>query len=93
MDLRRTRFALHVRHDVAGDGEQGLLFDGAQGQAYTLNATGAYVVGRLAAGDGAAAIARGLAEGFQVDEDTAVTDLAAFLAGLGELGLLEEPPR
>lgn len=69
----------------------GLVFNPESNAAMTLNKTGVYLWKRLSAGDGEAALVRGIMEKYQgVTETQAEADVKAFLAELKTKSLLSE---
>jgi hypothetical protein len=80
----RFREAVRVRLGP----ERGFLFDQRSGRVYSLNATAAFVAGRLRGAETLPAVAAAVAEAFDVDPATAGRDLAAFVADLAAEGLV-----
>ena len=81
-----ARFETAVRVRL-GD-ERGFLFDQRSGRVYSLNATAAFVAGRLQGDEPLPAVAVAVASAFEVDVATARRDLARFVAHLAGEGLV-----
>jgi hypothetical protein len=71
--LRRTERAVYGELP-----EEAVLLDVEEGTAVRLNATGAWIWGRLERPCAVQDLARGLAERFEIEEDRALGDVVAF---------------
>ena len=85
--LRRDEFV--YRH-VAGEHLLVALRRDRQAPLFMLSATGAFVWERLGTWQTASGLAAALEERFEVDGDTAASDVATFLAQLRELGAVQQ---
>jgi len=70
----------------------GVLFETRSEKVFTLNETGAAIIGELVAGAEPATIADRLRARFQDPDNTLENDVAALIAELQSKGLLAESP-
>jgi len=82
---RRIRMAPSVRIKVGP--RQGFLFDERTGRVYSLSATSALAATRLCEDAVVDDVVRAVVEAFDVDEKTALHDLAGFIDQLVQEGL------
>jgi len=69
--------------------ENGFLFDSRTGNTYTLNRTGTFLLRKLIDGATMESLSGLLMETYEVDEDTAKSDIQQFLFRLKDLRVLE----
>lgn len=70
--------------------DEGFIFDPENGNSFTVNQTGLYIIDSLRSGKDPDTIVAEIVETFGVDEEEARDDLLDFLQQLKMLGLYQE---
>jgi len=92
VELPNEGYLMKPRTDLATENADGelIVLDKDGGQVHQLNQTAALIWGGLKAGLGIDQIAVQLADAFDIEHETAISDVQSAVAQFAELGLLDD---
>lgn len=86
MAAKKVSFAPAIDPELQ-PGENGVLFDGQNGNLYTVNRVGAFILRNFSEGKTIARVAHALTRAYEVDPEEALADVIRFVDQLREMGV------